>query len=121
MIILEFLKSYGLDILIMVVAIVGVLYLYYNGKKDYLRKVVLNLVREAENLLGGKTGELKYAYVVNEVYKRLPRVLTFFLTQKFLNELIEDGVYILKDYLDNEHLDKSYKETEVDITKKNNK
>lgn len=108
MMILEFLKSYGLDILIMAVAIVSVLYLYYNGKKDYLRKVVLNLVREAEDLLGRKTGELKYAYVVNEVYRRLPKILTVFITKEFLNNLIEDGVYKLKDYIDNGYLDQSY-------------
>ena len=117
MMILEFLESYGLDILIMAVAIVSVLYLYYNGKKDYLRKVVLNLVREAEDLLGRKTGELKYAYVVNEVYRRLPKILTVFITKEFLNNLIEDGVYKLKDYIDNGYLDQSYKETEVDIAK----
>lgn len=117
MMILEFLKSYGLDILILAVAIVSVLYLYYNGKKDYLRKVVLNLVREAEDLLGRKTGELKYAYVVSEVYKRLPKILTVFITKEFLDNLIEDGVYILKDYIDNGYLDQSYKETEVDIAK----
>ena len=108
MMILEFLKSYGPDILIMAVAIVGVLYLYFNGKKDYLRKFVLNLVREAEELLGRKTGELKYAYVVNEVYKRLPKILTIFITKEFLNNLIEDGVYKLKDYIDNGYLDQSY-------------
>ena len=106
--ILEFLKSYGLDILIMAVAIVAVLYLYFNGKKDYLRKFVLNLVREAEDLLGGKTGELKQAYVVNEVYRRLPKILTVFITKELLNKLIEDGVYILKDYIDNGYLDQSY-------------
>ena len=108
MMILEFLKSYGLDILIMAVAIVSVLYLYYNGNKDYLRKVVLNLVREAEGLLGRKTGELKYAYVVSEVYKRLPKILTIFITKEFLNNLIEDGVYKLKDFIDNGLLDQSY-------------
>ena len=108
MMILEFLKTYGLDILIIALAIVGVLYLYYNGKKDYLRKVVLNLVREAEDLLGGKTGELKYAYVVNEVYRRLPKILTAFISKQFLNDLIEDGAYILKDYIDNGYLDQSY-------------
>ena len=108
MMILEFLKTYGLDILIIAIAIVGVMYLYFNGKKDFLRKVVLDLVREAEDLLGGKTGELKYAYVVNEVYRRLPKILTAFITKEFLNKLIEDGVYILKDYIDNGYLDQSY-------------
>lgn len=108
MMILEFLKTYGLDILIIALAIVGVLYLYFNGKKDYLRKVVLNLVREAEDIFGGKTGELKYAYVVDEVYKRLPKILTVFITKEFLNNLIEDGVYKLKDYIDNGYLDQSY-------------
>ena len=108
MLILEFLKSYGLDILIMAVVIVGVLYLYFNGKKDYLRKFVLNLVREAEDLLGRKTGGLKYAYVVSEVYKRLPKILTIFITKEFLNNLIEDCVYKLKDFIDNGYLDQSY-------------
>lgn len=106
--ILEFLKTYGLDILFIAITIVGMMYLYFNGKRDFLRKVVLDLVREAEDLLGRKTGELKYAYVVNEVYRRLPKILTVFITKEFLNKLIEDGVYILKDYIDNGYLDQSY-------------
>lgn len=108
MVVKDFLITYWLDILIVLGGFVAIAYFYFNGQKDVVRKIVLDLVREAEDMLGAKTGELKYAYVVNEVYRRLPRVLTFFLTKKFLNELIEDGVYILKDYLDNGYLDQSY-------------
>ncbi len=109
MIILEFLKNYWLDILIIGGGVFGVIYYYYNGKKTIIREIVLDLVREAEQKLGKGTGELKYAYVVNKLYERLPKFLTMFLTKETINDLIETGVYILKDYIDNGVLDKSYK------------
>ena len=42
------------------------------------------------------------------MYRRLPKVLSIFITKEFLNKLIEDGVNILKDYVDNGYLDQSY-------------
>lgn len=114
MLIFEFLKNYWLDIMIVVLGIVSLLYFYFRGNKDFVRNLVLDLVREAEELLGAKTGELKYAYVVNEVYYRLPKLLTLFLTKKYLDKLITDGVYILKDYLDNGYLDNSFINIELE-------
>lgn len=105
---LEFLKAYLVDIIVVLVAVTGLAYLYFKGQKGFVRNVVINLVREAEEVLGAKTGGLKYAYVVTEVYRRLPRIVTLFISEKYLDKLIEDGVYILKDYLDNGYLDNSY-------------
>lgn len=108
MIIINFIMTYWLDILIGLGLIIGLIYMYREGNKSFVRGIVLDLVREAEMMLGDKTGELKYAYVVNKIYERLPKILTLFLTQSYINKLIEEGVYILKDYLDNELLDNSY-------------
>lgn len=108
MIIIDFIKTYWLDILIGIGLVIGLVYMYVEGNKSFVRGIVLDLVREAELMLGEKTGELKYAYVVNKIYERLPKILTLFLTQSYINRLIEEGVYILKDYLDNGLLDNSY-------------
>ena len=110
MIVKDFVMAHWLDILLVLGGIGAIFYLYFTGQKQVIRNTVLDLVRRAEQKLGGKTGELKYAYVVNEVYTRLPKHLTIFLTRKFLDKLIEDGVKILKDYLDDGLLNNSYLE-----------
>ena len=108
MIIIDFIRTYWLDILIGIGLVIGLVYMYVEGNKSFVRGIVLDLVREAEVMLGETTVELKYAYVVNKIYERLPKILTLFLTQSYINRLIEEGVYILKDYLDNGLLDNSY-------------
>ncbi|NLY46750.1 MAG: hypothetical protein GX053_12315 [Tissierella sp.] len=96
---LDFIKLNLNFLIVAVIAIVLLLFLYKKGKQDVVRKVVLSLVVQAEKALGSGTGELKYAMVVENVYKVLPGILTMLISRKELDKLIEDGVQYLKEYL----------------------
>ncbi|MFZ5969307.1 MAG: hypothetical protein ACOYVK_19285 [Bacillota bacterium] len=94
-----FLQQHWLDILSSVVVLVLMLALYIKDKEETLKKIILALVVEAEKNLGSGTGELKYAKVVGRVYEVLPPLLKLFLTKNHLDQLIEEAVAYLKNYL----------------------
>lgn len=96
---LDLLKMYWLDFVVIIVFLWTLAFLYKKGKKEFVRKVVLSLVVQAEKALGSGTGELKYAMVVQNIYKVLPFVLRVLITEKELDRLIEDGVQFMKQYL----------------------
>lgn len=98
-IILEFLKVYWLDILIVLLFIGALIFLYKKGKMDLIRKIILALVIQAEKSLGAGTGELKYAMVVERAYNVLPVAVKWLITKRELDELIEEAVVYLKTYL----------------------
>ncbi|RKD22465.1 Bacteriophage holin of superfamily 6 (Holin_LLH) [Caminicella sporogenes DSM 14501] len=99
---LDFIKLYWDSILLVLLVVAGLLYLYKQGKKEFVRKVVLSLVIQAEKALGSGTGELKYAMVVEKVYSVLPTILRFLITKKELDKLIEEAVQYMKKYLSTE-------------------
>ena len=96
---LNFIKSNLSSIITIVVVVVGLLYLYKKGKKGFVRQAVLSLVVQAEKALGSGTGELKYAMVVENIYKILPGILKLLISQKELDNVIRDSVQYLKEYL----------------------
>ena len=97
---LNFIKLNISSILVVLFILVGLLFLYKRGKNEFVRQVILSLVVQAEKALGSGTGELKYAMVVENVYKVLPKILTLLISKKELDKLIEDGVQFLKEYLE---------------------
>lgn len=97
---LNFIKLNISSILVVLFILVGLLFLYKRGKKEFVRQVVLSLVVQAEKALGSGTGELKYAMVVENVYKLLPPILTMLISKKELDNIIEDSVQYLKEYLE---------------------
>lgn len=96
---LDFIKGNIYSILVVLVFIIGLLFLYKRGKKEFVRQAVLSLVVQAEKALGSGTGELKYAMVVENIYKMLPGILTLLISKKELDDIIEDGVQYMKKYL----------------------
>lgn len=96
---LEFIKSNLGSILVVLFFIIGLLFLYKRGKKEFVRQVVLSLVVQAEKALGSGTGELKYAMVVENLYNVLPKILTTLFSMKEIDNLIETGVQYMKNYL----------------------
>ncbi len=95
----EFIKLNYASIVVVLLFAIGLLFLYKKGKKEFVRQVVLSLVVQAEKALGSGTGELKYAMVVEGLYKVLPSVLTMLISMKELDNLIEDGLQYMKNYL----------------------
>lgn len=96
---LNFIKMNLSSIITIIIVIVGLLYLYKRGKKEFVRQAVLSLVVQAEKALGSGTGDLKYVMVVENVYKILPPILKLLISQKELDNIIEDSVQYLKEYL----------------------
>jgi hypothetical protein len=64
-----------------------------------VRKIILTLVIQAEKQLGSGTGELKYAMVVERLYRIFPTTVRWFLSEKELDRMIEEAVVYLKGYL----------------------
>ena len=77
---LEFIKVNISSILVVLLFVIGLLFLYKRNKKEFVKQVVLSLVVQAEKALGGGTGELKYAMVVENLYKALPYILTILIS-----------------------------------------
>lgn len=96
---LEFIKLNLGSTLVVLITLIGLLFIYKIGKKEFVRQVVLSLVVQAEKALGSGTGELKYAMVVENVYKVLPFILTMLVSKKELDNMIESSVQYLKEYL----------------------
>lgn len=96
---LNFIKLNLSSIVVVLIILIGLIFLYKRGKKDFVRKVVLSLVVQAEKALGSGTGELKYAMVVENVYKALPTILTILISKKELDNIIESSVQYMKEYL----------------------
>lgn len=96
---LTFLENYWPSILIVIICLTGLGFLYKKGKINTVKKIILSLVVQAEKTLGSKTGELKYAMVVERLYSVLPILLRLLFTRKEIDNLIEEAVQFLKDYL----------------------
>lgn len=78
------------------------------GVKVYLSKSRVNfydlayeLVKAAEIIFGSGTGPIKYAFVIDNFYGNLPRLIRLVLTKKEASILIENAVIALKKSLSN--------------------
>jgi len=96
---LVFIQTYWLDTLVSLIIIGGLSYLYKIGKKETVRKIILALVIQAEKALGSNTGELKYTMVVERLYELSPFLLKLLVTKKEIDNMIEDAVIFMKNYL----------------------
>lgn len=97
--ILDILKLYWGDILIVFILLFVVLYLYKHKKYEELKGIGLYLVIQAEKALGSKTGSAKFSMVLDSLYSKLPNILKFLFTQEELTQIIEDSVDDLKGLL----------------------
>ena len=78
------------DSVLLVVAVAAILImLYKRGRIGIVKKVLFALVTQAEKEFGSGTGELKKSAVVQWVYEKLPKVVTWFITSKEIEDLIE--------------------------------
>lgn len=91
---------------ISVLLVVGFIVLcYIMLKKGYRKNVALwcyILVTKAEDKFGAGTGDIKYASVLEGLYDKFPSVIRFFFSLSEIDDLIEDAVDSLQDYLLNQ-------------------
>ena len=75
------------------------LVLTYMGQIGVVKKILLSLVIEAEQIYGSGTGKMKYNYVLGKAYSMIPSVVKLFVTEKTLDEMLETAVDFLQDIL----------------------
>lgn len=89
---IELLKTHWLGLLIVLIAIIGLIFLYIFRKKPFVKKMIVSFVDEAEKLLGPKTGPLKLALVIQWLYPKLPTGIKILISEKRLITWIEKGL-----------------------------
>lgn len=100
---ISFIRAYSVELGIAVVFILALLYFVYavKDKKVQLSRLALSLVAQAEKEYGAKTGEIKYALVVAQLYRYIPTILRPFITEIVLGDIVEKAVIKLKEVLKN--------------------
>lgn len=96
---IEFLQSNIYSIIVVIILIIVLAILYKNGKKAFVKQVILALVIQAEKNLGSKTGQLKYAEVITNLYSKLPAIVRLLYSSNEISKFIEDAVNIMKKLL----------------------
>lgn len=84
-------------IVILIVAIALIVWVVKN-RKGLLRKMALYAVSVAEEEWGSKTGQIKFAEVYSTLKLKFP-IITLFLTETQMKDLIEDALKELKKIL----------------------
>lgn len=97
--IFNFLANYYIDIIVVIVIIVAFFIKYKGDYKKFLIDRAKTLVALAEKEFGSGSGSYKFSLVVTELYQKLPISIRFLFPQKQIEEMIEDAVKELREYL----------------------
>lgn len=87
--IIQFLAANWDSVLVILAFLVLVVVLIKRGETKVLKKILFNLVTQAEKQFGSGTGELKFAAVADWIYQRIPAVLKLLFTEKDIADMIE--------------------------------
>lgn len=96
----DFIVSNWDSILFILLAIIALIFLYRRGAKKKVFEILFYLVTVAEEEFGGGTGQLKFAAVTTWIYERLPAITKLLFTAKQVDNMIEDAVERMKEYLE---------------------
>lgn len=88
--------QYWLDALIILFVIGLLIVLWRFGKKDFVKCIITELVARAEQLYGSGSGQVKLAFVLSELYKKLPFAVRLVFTEQELRQYIEEAAAWLK-------------------------
>ena len=87
--VLTFLAKNWDSVLVVVAFLAVVVVLIKRGETKVLKKILFNLVTQAEKQFGSGTGELKFAAVADWIYQRIPAVLKLLFTSSDIEKMIE--------------------------------
>ncbi len=99
---IEFIKTYYVEIIAAALFIGAVVLMSYKGYKNQAKAIVLSLVAAAERKWGGGTGDIKYSEVASALYGKLPSFAKIVLNKATISKIIEDAVSKLKEHLSDE-------------------
>lgn len=98
---LNFLSVNWDSILLVLIMVLGMLFLWYRGKKDIVINIIKAAVTEAEKIFGEGTGKAKLEYAISFVYPKLPSIVRLVVTEKALTNLIEKVLSDVKEEWEN--------------------
>lgn len=87
--IIQFLAANWDSVLVILAFLVLVVVLIKRGETKVLKKILFNLVTQAEKQFGSGTGELKFAAVADWIYQRIPAVMKLLFTEQDIADMIE--------------------------------
>ena len=87
--VLTFLAKNWDSVLVIVAFLAVVVVLIKRGETKILKRILFNLVTQAEKQFGSGTGSLKYAAVADWIYQRIPAVLKLLFTSSDIEKMIE--------------------------------
>lgn len=87
--VINFLIANWDSVLVVVAFLVLIVVLIKRGETKVLKKILFNLVTQAEKQFGSGTGELKFAAVADWIYQRIPAILKLLFTEKDIAAMIE--------------------------------
>lgn len=91
----EFIMANLSDIIVIAVILAGIIGLYFAGKKTAVRKIALNIIKQAD---------LKYDATPDEkfvaIYNKLPKTIRLLYSLKELRKLIDDLLGNLQEALE---------------------
>lgn len=87
--VLTFLAKNWDSVLVIVAFLALVVVLIKRGETKILKRILFNLVTQAEKQFGSGTGSLKYAAVADWIYQRIPAVLKLLFTSSDIEKMIE--------------------------------
>lgn len=87
--IIQFMAANWESVLVVLTFLVLVVVLIKHGQTKILKKILFNLVTQAEKQFGGGTGSMKFAAVADWIYQRIPAVMKLLLTEQDIADMIE--------------------------------
>lgn len=87
--IIQFMAANWDSVLVVLTFLVFAVVLIKHGQTKILKKILFNLVTQAEKQFGGGTGSMKFAAVADWIYQRIPAVMKLLLTEQDIADMIE--------------------------------
>lgn len=95
---LELITSHPVESFVVLVIVIALVVLIYTNRKDVLLKSALYIVAKVENEWGSNMGQIKFVEAYTYIKTKYP-IVTFFLPQKTLKDIIEKALVRLKEIL----------------------
>ena len=95
----EFLQNNMGNMIVILIVLVCMFIGIKAGYEKQIKQFLLYLVIKAEKEFGGSTGALKFSAVASWIYEKLPSVARIFVSSADIEDLIEDAVILMKEYL----------------------
>lgn len=96
----------NLEIILAIICFVVILILWFIGKKNVVRSVLLQMVIDAEAKYGSGTGAIKHSVVVGYIKQKFP-TLFLIISDETLDKWIEDMVEYIKTELGEDEIQKA--------------